>query len=95
MTIRAKFRLNSYETRMHRGDRLPGTASNDYSDAAFTIVETRTLKLSVVSSGSDENKRFFQSTPTGSLELSMVSPDTWGHFKLNGEYYLDFTPADA
>ena len=38
---------------------------------------------------SDENKKFFNSTPTGVLELNAVRDDL---FELGKEYYLDFTP---
>lgn len=46
-----------------------------------------------VSSGvSPENKAFFASTPTLTLELSAVNGD---RFKPGQEYYLDFTEVEA
>lgn len=47
-------------------------------------------KFYVVTSGSEENKAFFASTPTGSIELSSVRDNL---FELGKEYYLDFTPS--
>jgi hypothetical protein len=47
-------------------------------------------KFQAVTSGSDENKKFFAFTPNGNIELSAIRDDL---FKLNKEYYLDFTPA--
>lgn len=39
---------------------------------------------------SDENKKFFASTPTGTVKLSTYREDS---FEPGKEYYLDFTPA--
>ena len=50
-----------------------------------------TYKFQAVSSGSDENKKFFASTPTGSVELSAIREDL---FKIFEEYYLDFSVAE-
>lgn len=49
-----------------------------------------TYKFQVVSSGSEENKKYFASTPSGSIELSALREDM---FEISKEYYLDFTPA--
>ena len=46
-----------------------------------------TFKFNVVSSGSDENKQFFASTPSGSVELVALKADL---FEIGQEYYLDF-----
>lgn len=40
--------------------------------------------------GNPENKAFFASTPSGSIEISTVRAD---HFEVGKEYYVDFTPA--
>lgn len=48
------------------------------------------FKFQVVSSGSDENKKFFAATPSGIVELSAVNADL---FEVGREYYLDFSPA--
>ncbi len=47
-------------------------------------------KFNVVSSGSEENKKFFASTPTGSMQFSSVRDDL---FEIGKEYYSDLTPA--
>jgi hypothetical protein len=49
-------------------------------------------KFNAVSSGSEENKSFFASTPSGSLSLSSVRDDL---FEVGKEYYLDFSPAEG
>ncbi len=47
-------------------------------------------RFNAVSSGSDENKKFFASTPSGTIELTAVRDDL---FEIQKEYYLDFTLA--
>lgn len=47
-------------------------------------------EMNAVSSGSDENKEFFASTPSGSLKVSAVASDL---FEPGQEYYLDITKA--
>lgn len=46
-------------------------------------------KFSVVSSGSEENKKFFAATPSGEITLSALKDDLFDI----GQYYVDFTPA--
>lgn len=46
-------------------------------------------RFNVVNSNSEDNKKFFASTPSGTIELHSVREDL---FELNKEYYLDFTP---
>lgn len=75
--VRAKFRLNSYETQL------------DYR----TKEELRSLKLSAVFDGSPENKEFFKYTPTGHIEMGVLNRAAWERFKLGEEFYVDFTPA--
>ena len=46
-----------------------------------------------VGSDSDENKRFFQYTPNGRIELGILNETVAAKLTLGEEYYLDFTPA--
>ncbi|HEV3118477.1 MAG TPA: hypothetical protein VGY58_15615 [Gemmataceae bacterium] len=46
--------------------------------------------FSCVYGGSEENKRFFQYTPSGSLTIGVYKEDV---FEPGKEYYLDITPA--
>jgi len=82
--VRAKFQLNSYTTTMHSG----------WKDGKSTPpVEVRTLNFTPVCYDTEENKQFWASTPTGSLQLGTVNQEVWKLFELNKSYYLDFTPA--
>lgn len=45
-----------------------------------------------VTGGSDENKQFFASTPSGSIEVGAVRDDL---FEPGKKYYLDFSSAES
>lgn len=47
-------------------------------------------KFNVVVSGSEENSRFFSSTPGGFIEISTIREDV---FEVGKSYYVDFTLA--
>lgn len=49
------------------------------------------VTLYPVTSGSDENKAFWQATPQGEIKMHIDNPNAV--FEL-GEYYVDFTPAE-
>lgn len=78
MSVRAKFVVQSYETRLDRS-----------GDGA----ELRTVKLTAVYSDTPENKKFFRWTPNGTIEIGVLNPEAWKQFELGKEYYVDFTPA--
>lgn len=52
-----------------------------------------TLHLHAASGTSEDDKRFFASTPNGQLSLHTVNPDAAASFEQGKAYYLDFTPA--
>lgn len=79
MTIRAKFKVDSI-TRSKHWDPSKGR-------------EVHTIKLSPVSTGSDENKTFYAATPGGSIDLQTINEEAGKQFELGREYYIDFTPA--
>ena len=77
--VRAKFVVESYETRK----------SNTRDPESE---ELRTLTLTAVSDGSEENKKFFRWTPFGKIELGTLNPEAWKQFPLGAEIYVDFSP---
>ena len=83
MNVRAKFYCTSVT-------RMMGTANNPETGKYESCV-VFDYKFNAVSSGSDENKKFFASTPSGSMSLSSVRDDL---FEVGKEYYLDFSPAE-
>lgn len=67
--------------------------------AKFVVQERKELKdgyqvtLTAVTNNSDENKEFFKYTPSGKLEMGLMSKDTADQFVPGKEFYLDFTEA--
>ena len=53
------------------------------------------VSLSPVYSGSDENKAFFEATPSGEIHFNTVNAVAFNSFAVGCEYYIDFAPADA
>ena len=54
---------------------------------------TKTLYMSPVYTGSDENKEFFKHTPGGQLIMYCVNEAALAQFEPGKEYYLDFSPS--
>jgi hypothetical protein len=90
-SIRAKFKVTSIE----RTEQGSGYRGGRWVDDG--TVEKRTIKMRPVYSDvpGSENKAFWDASPDGSLELSVINQDAWKHFELGKEYYLDFTLANG
>lgn len=56
--------------------------------------ESREVKMSAVTSGSEENKSFSKWTPTASLSMNISNPECFDKFEVGKEYYIDFTKAE-
>lgn len=52
-----------------------------------------TVRLQPVTSGSEENKAFYEATPAGQIELGTVNHEALKQFNVGDEFYVDFTPA--
>lgn len=52
------------------------------------------VKLSPVTSGSEENKGFWKYTPSGTLEMSITNPEASKQFEPGKEFYVDFSPVE-
>lgn len=75
MTVRAKYSCTEV------------TKSNSWNNKGFLY----TAKFNVVTSGSEDNDKFFAFTPTGSITMGTYKEDT---FEVGKDYYVDFTKAD-
>lgn len=93
MSVRAKFKVNS----ITRGMTTRDSGKKDGNGrAVYEPVEMRTVKLSPVYGNGDpnhENTKFWNASPSGSLELGCINLAAAEQFELDKEYYLDFTPA--
>jgi len=86
MRVRAKFRLiaqkNSESSIFKDGKWIPG-------------VVTSLEFIPVMASDKDpENRKFWEATPSGKIELNIVNPEAVKEFELLKEYYVDFTLAE-
>lgn len=82
MDIRVKFTCTEVT-------RMIGSKYDDNGKYGSGIVYN--YKFNVVSSGSEDNKKFFASTPTGNMQFSSVRDDL---FEVGKEYYSYLTPAN-
>jgi hypothetical protein len=73
MNVRAKFYVQS----------ITRTQSLIYQDGQSIPQEVQTIKLFPVVGNSEENKQFFASTPTGTIEVGTVNLDAAKQFELN------------
>lgn len=95
MGVRAKFRFNSYTTELHSRPSRKEDGSLDWQNT--TPCEKRTLNFTPVYANNDpkhENSKFWDASPSGSLQLGTINPEAWSQFELGKDYYLDFTPAE-
>lgn len=76
MTIRCKYKCTS----------VTKTANWD-----TTKPPIYSAKFSAVISGSEENKKFFEATPSGYFEVGTYKED---NFEVGKEYYFDITLAE-
>lgn len=78
MTVRAKFAVQSI------------TQSKGWDVKNPTIY---TVRLAPVTGNTPENAAFYAATPTGSIDLGVISADVGGQFAIGQEFFVDFTPA--
>tara|TARA_R100001143_G_scaffold63314_1_gene69676 strand:- start:3370 stop:3636 length:267 start_codon:yes stop_codon:yes gene_type:complete len=88
MSVRAKFQVNAIE-------RVATTKQNP-TTKEYEPSEVVSIRMTPVYSDDpkSENRRFWEASPSGALELCCANPAAVEQFKLGGEYYLDFTPAE-
>ena len=93
MTVRAKFTVSSITRSMGS---MPGPEKNAQGYSIYVPTEMWTIKMAPVYGNGDpnhENTKFWQASPSGSLELGTVNADAVKQFDIGKEYYVDFTPA--
>ena len=52
------------------------------------------IKMTPVTTGSEENKQFFKYTPYGSIEIGTINNDVAKELLVGQDFYVDFTKAD-
>jgi hypothetical protein len=58
-------------------------------------VDGKTVTLNPVIDGSEENKQFFEATPSGEIRMGVMNQAALDEFEAGAEYYVDFTKAEA
>lgn len=87
MEVRAKFQVVSI-------DPVPGTRYNPETKEQDPI-EMSNIKLEAVMDGtSQENKEFFEATPSGQINLNCANQEAAKAFEIGAQYYVDFTKAE-
>lgn len=77
MTVRCKFTCNSVTETLHWDGK-----------------RLKTFRLSAVGGDkSPENKAFFGSTPSGTIDLGLVNPESAAELVIGKEYYVDLVEA--
>lgn len=56
--------------------------------------EIQTIVMNPVCDGSEENKLFFEASPSGEIKLGTVNEAAARQFELGKAYYVDFSPAE-
>ena len=92
MTVRAKFKVESYSTHLTSRQINP---KGDWSDSNMRSEEIRTIVMTPVYSTVEgsENKMFWDASPSGKIELGTIHREAWEQFQLGCEYYVDFAKA--
>ena len=88
MSVRAKFRVD--EVRCTQISRYKEENGKYVPEG---VKEMRTVIMLPVGGTSEENKKFWDASPSGRLELGTINPEAWEQLKLGEEYYIDFTHA--
>ena len=89
MTVRAKFRLVGWKNTL--GSRP--VIENGKETGKWEETLMCSLEFSAVYSNSPENRKFWNATPSGKIEINIVNPEAVKEFDLGKEYYVDFTTA--
>lgn len=70
----------------------------EITEHAYGAQLMKTIKLVPVFKSDDpegENSRFWAASPNGEIRLGTINMAAAAQFTINGEYYIDFTRADA
>jgi len=98
-TVRAKFRVDRIEYSMGAKTKLDGEGKpmkNERGYVESVPCKMATIHLLPVYANGDpnhENTKFWQSSPSGKIELGCVNAEATKAFNIGQEFYIDFTPA--
>lgn len=79
-TVRAKFAVTQVSRSLYQGGKM--------------VAKTVHMTPVYSTDPEHENKKFWDATPNGKLEMTVANEDVLGVFDVGREFYIDFTPAD-
>ncbi len=83
--VRAKFRVFKVE--------VTDASKHNPATGQYESCDGFTIHMAPVTGASEENKKFFASTPGGQIVLHTVNQEAGVQFERGKEYYIDFSPA--
>lgn len=63
-------------------------------DSKTIYANGASVKMLPVTCGSEENKKFYQYTPGGCIDLQVLNPNAAEQLCPGKEYYIDITPTE-
>lgn len=99
MSVRAKFRVDRIENSIGSKTKLDAEGKPVKNERGYNESEPckmATIHLLPVYANGDpnhENTKFWQSSPSGKIELGCVNAEAVKQFALGQEFYIDFIPA--
>ena len=96
MAVRAKFKVQRIE-RFMTSKAVRRELADHSVRSEYVPCEAWNIVMAPVAGGGDpnhENATFWNATPGGEIKLMTVNADAVKAFDLDGEFYVDFTPAD-
>lgn len=90
--VRAKFQVNEIKRINTSVPKVDENGQTTYGPG-----ELRTVVMSPVYGNGDpehENTKFWQASPSGTIEIGCANLQAAEAFELGKEYYVDFTPAE-
>jgi hypothetical protein len=93
MSVIAKFHVQRVECSQTQKLKPGKTNDGGYKSENYENVEMRTIVLTPVYSNNpeDENRKFWDASPSGEIKLGTVNPAAWQAFELGGDYYVTFS----
>jgi hypothetical protein len=79
MAVRLKFQLQRYQSTLAWNDRTK---------------ELRTLYFTPVTGGSNENKEYYDATPSGEFQFGTINRAAWEQFQIGKSYYFTVESAE-
>lgn len=90
-SVEAKVKFIRYETTGYRSKIDP---KGSWVPENIQVKEQRTVIFQPVYGDSEENKKFFEATPSGEIKLGVVNQEVWPFFELDTEYTVTFKKAE-